>query len=109
MSSGWRILGPVEVQKQAIFFTLELATILQVQLRVEEEGTPSMDKPHANNAPRPMDSVLYAPTPDSIAAARAAQERERAEFTRSTGMRLDRNGQLRRSALRAASEMAPRH
>ena len=68
-----------------------------------------MNKPHANNAPRPVDPVPYAPTPDSVAAARAAQERERAEFTRSTGMRLDRNGQLRRSSLRLHMDRARHH
>ena len=68
-----------------------------------------MNKPHANNAPRPLDLVPYAPTPDSVAAARAAQERERAEFTRSTGMRLDRNGQLRRSSLRLHMDRVRHH
>jgi len=67
-----------------------------------------MNKPHANSAPRPLDPP-YAPTPDSVAAARAAQERERAEFTRSTGMRLDRNGQLRRSSLRLHMDRARQH
>jgi hypothetical protein len=60
-----------------------------------------MDK--TNHALRRPELVPYAPTPDSVAAARAAQERERAEFTRSTGMRLDRDGHLRRSSLRAES------
>jgi hypothetical protein len=68
-----------------------------------------MDKPHANSAPRQLDPVPYAPTPDSVAAARAAQERERAEFTRSTGMRLDPNGQLRRSSLRIHTDRARQH
>jgi hypothetical protein len=68
-----------------------------------------MDKHHANSAPSPLDQVPYAPTPDSVAAARAAQERERAEFTRSTGMRLDQNGQLRRSSLRLHMDRARRH
>ena len=68
-----------------------------------------MEKPHANTAPRPLDPVPYAPTPDSVAAARAAQERERAEFTRSTGMRLDHNGQLRRSSLRVHINRARQH
>jgi hypothetical protein len=67
-----------------------------------------MDKPHATHVSSSLDSV-YAPTPDSVAAARAAQERERAEFTRSTGMRLDRNGQLRRSSLRVDPEHAQQH
>ena len=60
-----------------------------------------MEKHHANHA-HELDPVPYAPTPDSVAAARAAQARERAEFTRTTGMRLDRDGQLRRSSLRVA-------
>jgi hypothetical protein len=68
-----------------------------------------MEKSHANDASRSLDPVPYAPTPDSVAAARAAQERERAEFTRSTGMSLDRNGQLRRSALRVRPEGARQH
>jgi hypothetical protein len=68
-----------------------------------------MDKPHVNNIPRSLDPVPYAPTPASVAAAREAQERERAEFTRRTGMRLDRNGQLRRSSLRADLDHARRH
>jgi hypothetical protein len=68
-----------------------------------------MDKTHANYVPRSLDPVPYAPTPDSVAAARAAQERERAEFTRRTGMRLDRNGQLRRSSLRVHLERARQH
>ena len=86
-----------------------MATVLQALELVDQGGNPSMDKPHANTAPRPMDSVPYAPTPDSVAAARAAQERERAEFTRSTGMRLDRNGQLHRSSLRMHMERARQH
>ena len=68
-----------------------------------------MDKPHANHVLRAVDPVPYAPTPDSVAAARAAQERERAEFTRRTGMSLDRNGQLRRSSLRVYSEHGRQH
>jgi hypothetical protein len=68
-----------------------------------------MDKTHANSAPRSMDPVPYMPTPDSVAAARAAQERERAEFTRSTGMRLDRNGQLHRPSLRLQMDRARQH
>ena len=68
-----------------------------------------MDKPHASTALRSIDSVPYLPTPDSVAAARAAQERERAEFTRSTGMRLDRNGQLHRPSLRLQMDRARQH
>jgi hypothetical protein len=68
-----------------------------------------MDKTHANQTVRSLDPVPYAPTPDSVAAARAAQERERAEFTRRTGMRLDRNGQLRRSSLRVHPETSRQH
>ena len=41
----------------------------------------------------------YTATPESVAAAREAQERERAAFTRQTGMRLNHDGQLRRSPL----------
>lgn len=67
-----------------------------------------MDKTYASHVSSSPDPV-YAPTPDSVAAARAAQERERAEFTRSTGMRLDQNGQLRRSALRVHPERARQH
>ena len=67
-----------------------------------------MDKTHANVS-RSLDPVPYAPTPDSVAAARAAQERERAEFTTRTGMRLDRNGQLRRSSLRVHLARARQH
>ena len=74
----------------------------------EEEGTPTMDKTHANHA-HEADSVPYAPTPDSVAAARAAQARERAEFTRSTGMRLDQDGQLRRSSLRVDPARSRQH
>jgi hypothetical protein len=68
-----------------------------------------MDKPHANTAPRQLDPIPYTPTPDSVAAALAAQARERAEFTRSTGMRLDRNGQLHRSSLRLHMDRARQH
>jgi hypothetical protein len=64
-------------------------------------GNPAMHKSNANQAARHLDRVPYAPTPDSVAAARAAQKRERAAFTRSTGMRIDRSGQPRRSAFRA--------
>lgn len=76
---------------------------------VEEEETPAMEKSHVNDSPRSLDPVPYAPTPASVAAAREAQERERAEFTRRTGMRLDRNGQLRRSSLRVDPDRASRH
>ena len=76
-----------------------MAVFLQRVVAVEEEGTPTMDK--TNHALRRTESVPYAPTPDSVAAARAAQERERAEFTRSTGMMLDRDGHLRRPSLRS--------
>ena len=34
------------------------------------------------------------PTVESIARARAAQQRERAAFTRATGVRLNRNGEM---------------
>jgi hypothetical protein len=108
MSNDAEPHAPVEVQKQAISDVTELAEVLQALAPVEEEGTPSMDKPHANHVSSSLDSV-YEPTPDSVAAARAAQERERAEFTRSTGMRLDRNGQLRRSSLRVHPERAQQH
>ena len=36
--------------------------------------------------------VLDHPTPSSIAAARAAQKRERAEFYKATGIHVGRNG-----------------
>jgi hypothetical protein len=68
-----------------------------------------MDKTHGNQAPNQPDTIPYAPTPDSVAAARAAQERERAEFTRRTGMRLDRDGHLRRSSLRAEAFRSRQH
>jgi hypothetical protein len=76
---------------------------------VEEEETPTMHKSNANQAVRDLDPVPYAPTPDSIAAARAAQKRERAAFTRSTGMRLDRRGQPRRSSFRAETSRGQQH
>jgi len=68
-----------------------------------------MEKNHANQAPYDADQVPYTATADSVAAARAAQERERAEFTRSTGMPLDRNGHLRRSSLRLESMRSRQH
>ena len=86
----------------------ELAGVLQSTER-SIRRTPSMEKPHATTAPRQLEPVPYAPTPDSVAAARAAQERERAEFTRSTGMRLDHNGQLRRSSLRVHTNRVRQH
>ena len=95
--------------KQANSDVSDLAAVLQVSDTVEEEEPPAMDKPHVNNVERSLDPVPYAPTPASVAAARAAQERERAEFTRRTGMRLDRNGQLRRSSLRVEPDRARRH
>jgi hypothetical protein len=75
---------------------------------VEEEESPAMDKLHANHTPEP-ESVPYAPTPDSVAAARAAQARERAEFTRTTGVHLDRDGQLSRSSLRVHPLRSRKH
>jgi hypothetical protein len=96
----WRRSAAVEVQKQAISERSELAVFLQRHTHpVGGGGTRTMEKIQANHTLRLVD-VPFAPTPDSVAAARAAQARERAEFTRSTGMRLDRNGQLRRSSLR---------
>jgi hypothetical protein len=84
-----------------------LAAFLQAGT-TEEEETPAMDKHHANYA-HELDPVPYAPTPDSVAAARAAQARERAEFTRTTGMRLNRDGQLRRSSLRVDTPRSRQH
>jgi hypothetical protein len=46
--------------------------------------------------PEIQDVAQEGPTVDSIAAARAAQQREREAFTMHTGIRLDRDGQLRR-------------
>ena len=57
-----------------------------------------MHKSNANQ--RHLDAVPYAPTADSVAAARAARKRERAAFTRRTGLRVDRSGQLRRPSFR---------
>jgi hypothetical protein len=86
-----------------------LAGFLQWLATVEEERTLTMEKPHANHALVHADQLPYTATADSVAAARAAQEREREEFTRRTGMRLDRNGHLRRSSLRIESMRSQQH
>jgi hypothetical protein len=58
-----------------------------------------MANAHQRQATDSPDAMRQTATPESVAAAREAQERERAQFTRQTGMRLNHDGQLRRSAL----------
>jgi hypothetical protein len=79
---------------------------------MQERGFPSSDVPAEANHWRESlsswqidfaDPQGESPTTASIAAARAAQQRERDAFTMETGIRLDQNGRLPRRSHRFES------